>query len=385
MLLCSGSYGKIRNAITFNIYFLSSMKELIMLRNKIMPRKGFTLVELLVVVIIIGILMGLLLPAVNSARTSARRAQCANNLKQIGLAQLNFEQARGGFPANHTNTTTGGDRAPYVQLLPYMDAANILALYNSAKDISADENQRFRLNAPPCVACPSTPTGKYRTAYGSTGPGSIGTTTAAQVTDYGLIHKKVDSNDGNSYGTPLGVGSINSIGGNLVPVDSFTDGTSNTILYHEHAGLPTNYWLGKETGSTENTAYLWVGWNSSPAGHGSSNFTRWCFFEDSSSTYGWAMVAASGYGVRAGAIGRLLNITNTTSAPYSFHPGGCNAQFADGSVHFVNENIVPTIYQYLSVKNDGEPAITDNCVSSTQWSKDWADPTNNNMYPDGTY
>ena len=347
-------------------------------------RKGFTLVELLVVVLIIGILIALLMPAVNAARASARRAQCSNNLKQIGLAQLNFEQAMGGFPANHTNTGNR-DQAPFVQLLPYLDAANILALYDSSKDISAAENQRFRLSAPPCITCPSTPGGKIRTAYGSTGPGSIGTTTAAQVTDYALIHKRIDSCDGKSYGTPLGVGSINSTGANLIAVDSFTDGTSNTILYHEHAGLPNNYWLGKNTGTTENTAYLWVGWNSAPAGHGASKFTYWCFFENSGNEFGWSMTTnASNYGKRAGAIGRLLNVTNTTSAPYSFHPAGCNAQFADGSVHFINENILPTIYQYLSAKDDGEAAITENCVNMVKWTTDWADPANGNMAPDGT-
>src|SRR6516164_1990582 len=62
-------------------------------------RAGFTLVELLVVIAIIGILIGLLLPAINAAREAGRRAKCQNNLKQISLAMLNFENNRGGFPA----------------------------------------------------------------------------------------------------------------------------------------------------------------------------------------------------------------------------------------------------------------------------------------------
>ncbi len=345
-----------------------------------MKNHGFTLVELLVVMIIIALLVGLMLPAVNSARAAARKIQCANNLKQIGLAQLNFEQAMGGFPCNKTKAGSAG-KSPYMQLLPYMEAENILALYNPAAGIEDASNERFRLNAPPCISCPSSPGGKVRTAMASTGHG-VSTTYEAQVTDYGLIHKMIDSNNGKSYKTPLSAGQTGSAdGANIVTIDSFRDGTSNTILYHEHAGLPNTYWLGENTGTVESTAFLWVGYNSSPAGHGASNFTYWSYFADNSAEHGWSQRKGT-LGTPAGESGRLLNVTNTGSAPYSFHAGGCNAQFADGSVRFVNELILPTVYQFLSAKDDGEPVVAENILNQVNWTREWKEA--DGRYPDGT-
>ena len=136
-----------------------------------MRRSGFTLVELLVVMIIISILVGLMLPAVNAVRSSARKTQCANNMKQIGLAMLNFEQAMGGFPANHTGTTAT-TKPNFVQLLPYLEADNIVKLYHPDAAIYDVSNERFRLTPPPCLTCPSAPGGKVRTVTIDTGQGN---------------------------------------------------------------------------------------------------------------------------------------------------------------------------------------------------------------------
>src|SRR5690349_5692103 len=91
-------------------------------------RRGFTLIELLVVIAIIAVLISLLLPAVQSAREAARRAQCVNNLKQMGLAMHNYHQAVGTFPMGNTigysyvgTQTTWGTFSAHALLLPYME------------------------------------------------------------------------------------------------------------------------------------------------------------------------------------------------------------------------------------------------------------------------
>src|SRR3981081_2610771 len=99
------------------------------------PRRGFTLIELLVVISIIAVLIALLLPAVQAAREAARRIQCVNNMKQMGLALHNYHQAVGSFPLgaaiaydNFPNTTTWGTFSAHAFLLPYIEQT---PLYNA--------------------------------------------------------------------------------------------------------------------------------------------------------------------------------------------------------------------------------------------------------------
>src|SRR5262245_14795672 len=100
-------------------------------------RRGFTLVELLVVIAIIGVLVALLLPAIQSAREAARRSQCANNLKQLGLAFLNYESTFQTLPFAYTlyrqPSAAGGMIAHSwgVMILPYLEQGNLTSQYNT--------------------------------------------------------------------------------------------------------------------------------------------------------------------------------------------------------------------------------------------------------------
>lgn len=120
---------------------------------------GFTLVELLVVIAIIGILVALLLPAVQAAREAARRSQCANNLRQIGLAVLEYESSHRRLPAGSTSNapSLGG---PYlstwaVDILPYMELSPLYDLWDPTVDFVHLNNQRLRETFVPSYTCPS--------------------------------------------------------------------------------------------------------------------------------------------------------------------------------------------------------------------------------------
>src|SRR5262245_56145990 len=124
---------------------------------------GFTLVELLVVSAIIGILVALLLPAIQAAREAARRAQCANNLRQLGLAVLNYESAKGEFPPGVIQAEGGNKGGKYYngwarEIMPYAEDVALRNLYKDTGipiyDPSADM-KKFRETLVPVFSCPS--------------------------------------------------------------------------------------------------------------------------------------------------------------------------------------------------------------------------------------
>ena len=124
-------------------------------------QRGFTLVELLVVIAIIGILVALLLPAVQAARESARRTQCGNHLKQIGLAVLNYESARGKFPSGAVYRTTSNRRPEGVftnwaiEILPFIEQSALYDRYDQTLYNTHPDNLPVLATPLPTMLCPS--------------------------------------------------------------------------------------------------------------------------------------------------------------------------------------------------------------------------------------
>ena len=257
-------------------------------------RQGFTLIELLVVIAIIAVLIALLLPAVQQAREAARRTQCKNNLKQIGLAAANYESTYGQFPipalmngANAGGPPTNGGYLTintfFTSILPFIDQGNIYNIYDmnqpfwsiTPASITSTTNATVVGNIIPAFICPTVPRSSNTVPFGSTaGPSGIPfkygpvaipanyptSTLPMGVNDYmvgldignayysaiNLINPNPASGDGLGWGlwglmTSGGAAGIATIGASNIqaPLGSkisyVSDGTSNTILAAEVA------------------------------------------------------------------------------------------------------------------------------------------------------
>jgi len=325
---------------------------------------GFTLVEMLVVIAIIGVLMGLLLPAVQAARESARRTECQNNLKQLGLAFHNFHDVHKGFPAlkwdpnDSTNltsvSTTPVARGWPAEILAYLEQEPIrkaynynVAYYDSSTSTTINSNTYYNStvinNVLKLFQCPSSPsqnrtTTAYTTTYTYDSNGYINTatntslTTTAGATDY-FPHYRI--------GTVLDSSSV--VYGNGNPalqinkqqsMSAFLDGTSQTILLDEVAMRPTNYVLGVKYSSNTLTNSEWAAWGSFPMTY----------------LYGYTAAGVATTGTTA-ACG--VNCNNDAGL-YAFHPGGADSLFADGSVHFLAKNTAATVVVSLATRDGNE-------------------------------
>lgn len=299
---------------------------------------GFTLVELLVVIAIIGILIGMLLPAVQSVRAAARRSACQNNLKQIGLALLNYESARQKFPPAQSYALTEDedeDRLGYswfTQILPQLEAGNVFEQINFELPTTDATNRLAIAQSLPMALCPSTALHDGdRDNNGMilqfvtdtvTDPFDLG------CLDYmGIAGPKDGDNDvldpsGDEYDRNLGMllkmnkrdGEDVGLIAPAVKISDVTDGTSNTMFVTECTGRGAD-------GDTPDGA--WV-------------------------------CAKNNAEIDRGIKRKKSKKSHEDELIYSDHYGGVNSLFVDGSVHFQSEAIEDQVIWYLSSRSGSE-------------------------------
>jgi prepilin-type N-terminal cleavage/methylation domain-containing protein/prepilin-type processing-associated H-X9-DG protein len=350
--------------------------------------RGFTLIELLVVIAIISVLISLLLPAVQMAREAARRSQCANNLKQIALASHNYECATGSFPMGNvaTNVVADGFGAACTQykqysvfcyILPYMEQG---AGYNAYNFIWPSNTWPIYANAAPNAtagtqliasyicpsdqpALPADPSAHYD-AF-SQGSYGMNRGRIENLAYWWVNNANVPTQFISTCGYGGGDGMFMSE--SVVRVSEVTDGTSNTFLFGEMSRFPNeppSTWMysnlagawydgawntvgtgGRVTGG----AFVIPALNSPPDTTPDSAIMNACF---NGVNYPPDWLANSQ--IPGGPCNKLGQW-----AFRSFHPGGANFAFADGSVKFVKNSINLVTYRALGTRNLGEVISAD--------------------------
>jgi prepilin-type N-terminal cleavage/methylation domain-containing protein/prepilin-type processing-associated H-X9-DG protein len=288
-------------------------------------RGGFTLIELLVVIAIIAVLIALLLPAVQSAREAARRAQCVNNLKQLGLAVANYESANNVYPSDsYSGLAAWQYKFPnfsvFVFLTQFLEQQGIYNATNfnlsnyEPDNITIAGVQIRTLQCPsdpwsPTVISFNTPNASFVEHVSKLPPG----TWYQQFTSYGASQGTYPGTFEQNYGSAqFAVYNGVIYNDSYVKIANITDGTSNTFLFGERAQTLFRLWDPLYQNSD-----------------GSWNSHHW--FDTMVTTYFPPNVWASGTAVNfAGG-----DATDATS----LHPGGVNWGFCDGSVRFIKNSI----------------------------------------------
>jgi len=337
-------------------------------------KSGFTLIELLVVIAIIGALVALLLPAVQSAREAARRSQCTNNLKQMGLALHNYESTNGCFPPSGESTNYGTTPAStqfvdgvavFPRLLQYIEGSAVYNAINFNHDYNSLNGTNFTAysTAVNVFLCPSSArtSGDARDAVDPNDPMSTASGIGYGVQDYGptcytdISPVLATGGTGSNQITPYRDKTSRADGmlkAGKTKIAEVLDGLSNTIAIGEDAGRDASYispyvesYYNGVTTLTRNV----------PAGN--RRYWRWGEPDSSFGVSGainnkfrpmnegnpWPSTTVTA-GNNAGANDEL----------FSYHPGGCNVLFGDGSVRFLKESTNLKVLRGLVTLRGGE-------------------------------
>jgi len=279
------------------------------------PQHGFTLIELLVAIGIIAVLAAMLLPAIQAGREASRRTQCANNLRQLGLAVHNHNEVKGRLPG--ANLSPSSNSSAFVAILPFVEEAGLHSRYDLTKSPLDAVNANLLAQPLSVQACPSMVTGRP-VPYAPCGEKAAASSYALST---GTLPTRFGPHNGAfaTMNTPHKRISVNSI--------SMADGASRTLLIGELDYGLVNY-------------PNFCGLGPSPGGS-----TQWAFAYPGVS---WA----STVGVFNS--DRLITGFHEWETFRSDHPGGVNFVFVDGSVHFIDELIDARTLNALATRDGGE-------------------------------
>ena len=297
-------------------------------------QRGFTLIELLVVIAIIAILIALLLPAVQQAREAARRMQCKNNLKQLGLAIHNYSEAVGAFPPGWLDCRPGNPPAGAAPglwawsafLLPYLDQSPLFSQLTLEwfPVLASTPRTQTSLGG---LRCPSDtgPKNSWQNIATSSYPAVAGDVLLTAAPWPGQSNPAL-ANTQNLHGSFAWNSSRR--------MRDFTDGMSNTIIVGERQNAN-----GVFNGAGNNTQ--------APAGE-TGGVTHWAGLSTADLAVAWYQ-----------ALGETSGPMNVYTQPEIFqrfssrHTGGCNFLFCDGAERFISETVYTPTYRNLSNISDG--------------------------------
>jgi prepilin-type N-terminal cleavage/methylation domain-containing protein len=346
-----------------------------------MKRTAFTLVELLVVIAIIGILIGLLLPAINSAREAGRRAQCENNLHQLGFSTLAYTEEHGAFPpgctwvGNDPSNPANGKDNWVIMILPHTEYNGLYKLINHNKPMSDPSNASARATVIPTMLCPSD---QYNRKPFS---GLAGQHTLSMGDNWARGNYAANGglgmleNNSNSQFMAGGIGTpgwqsprVRGIMGSgcSLTTAKVVDGLSHTILLAEIRAGVADY----------DTRGVWAMSGACPSGIWGASYQAGddygpncpIFSADDMinctqlrTAYGDAsfdQTGTNGLAVQANMPCSGVDMYNEQQTARSVHTGGVYSAFADGSVHWISDSV------QSSPSSAGSPSIWDCLLSS---------------------